>query len=147
MVLAKIIDYQALYGRFEIFFKNHKESITNMNAIIMGRKTYESIGFVLPGRVNYVLSRSLKQKDIDSKIHIFDNLKDLLKDVETKHFNECWIIGGAEIYKQFLETLSVIDEIYITKIKRNYDCDTFFSKYLLKEILYYLKHGQGSILI
>lgn len=115
------------------FSKTTKSQSLNMNAIIMGRKTYESIGFALPGRVNYVLSHSLKQKDLDSKIHIFDNLKDLLKDVETKHFNECWIIGGAEIYKQFLETeKQLVDEIYITKIKRNYDCDTFFSKILVE---------------
>jgi dihydrofolate reductase len=103
-----------------------------MNAIIMGRKTYESIGFALSQRVNYVLSRSLKKEDVDQKIHIFDNLQDLLKDIEKKQFNECWIIGGAEIYKLFLESdKDLVNQIYITKIKKDYNCDTFFSKSLV----------------
>ena len=109
------------------FSKTTKSTSINMNALIMGRKTYESIGFALPQRVNYVLSRSLNQSDVDSKIHLFGNLEDLLKDIETKNYNECWIIGGAEIYKLFLESKTeVINEIYVTKIKKNYDCDTFF---------------------
>jgi dihydrofolate reductase len=61
------------------FSKTTKSQSLNMNAIIMGRKTYESIGFALSQRVNYVLSRSLKKEDVDQKIHIFDNFTRFIK--------------------------------------------------------------------
>ena len=108
------------------FSKMTKSKGLNMNAVIMGRKTYESIGKALPHRVNYVLSRSLKRENVDKNILIFDNFKNLLEDVEKKHFNECWVIGGAEIYRLFLEESRLVNEIFITKIKKDCNCDTFF---------------------
>ena len=92
------------------FSKTTKSKSLNINAVIMGRKTYESIGRPLPDRANYVLSHSLK-KDTKKNINIFNSLEKLIKDLEEKQYNDCWIIGGAEIYKLFLEKTE-LSEIY-----------------------------------
>ena len=115
------------------FSKTTRSTSINMNAVIMGRKTYESIGKALPMRVNYVLSRSLKRENIDKKVNLFDDFEELLKDLEKNKYNECWIIGGAEIYNLFLEKTNVISEIYLTKINKDYECDTFFSSSVLND--------------
>lgn len=98
------------------------------NAVIMGRKTYESIGKPLPNRINYVLSKTKQNQDNqdNQNLFFFDNYKSLIKHVNTQKINEIWVIGGEKIYKLFLE-LDLVSEIYITKIKGNYDCDAFFS--------------------
>ena len=132
------------------FSKTTKGKGNNTNAVIMGRKTYESIGKPLPGRVNYILSRTKRENIINEKtqttgdnnnnnnnnnnILFFDNIADLHKDIESKNYNEAWIIGGAEIYNLFLSMSSntnssqsiKIDAIYVTHIKGDYNCDAFF---------------------
>lgn len=117
------------------FAKQTKGTTSQHNAIVMGRKTYESIGRALPGRYNYVLSKTLKNdlsentKHVGSEnqLHIFPDLDALLNDVKKRNFDEVWIIGGATIYKQLLEfNPSLIQFIYVTKILKKYDCDTFF---------------------
>lgn len=93
------------------------------NAIIMGKNTYLSIGRSLPKRENLVLSTSLD--DNIENIHVFRNIENLCDYCKTKNFDSIWIIGGAEIYKQFLE-LDLIHIIHVTEIDSVYDCDTFF---------------------
>ena len=115
------------------FSKTTKSKGVNINAVVMGRKTYESIGKALPNRVNYVLSRLLKRENVDKQINLFNNFEELLKDLEKNQFDECWIIGGAEIYNLFLEKTDLISEIYLTKINKDYDCDTFFSTAILND--------------
>lgn len=93
------------------------------NAIVMGKNTYLSIGKSLPKRENLVLSTSLDNTIKD--IHVFRNIKSLCDYCKTKNFDSIWIIGGAEIYKQFLD-LDLIHIIHVTEIDSVYDCDTFF---------------------
>ena len=120
------------------FSKKTKGESIFLNAVIMGRNTYESIGKALPDRVNYVLSKTLveKEKEKEEKgeeegdnssanLFFFDNYKSLLEEIDSKVFNELWVIGGEKIYKLFLD-LDLVSEIYITKIKGNYNCDAFF---------------------
>lgn len=126
------------------FSKTTKCKGLNMNAVVMGRKTYESIGKALPQRVNYVLSRSLKRENVDKQINLFDDFEELLKDLEKNKFNECWIIGGAEIYNLFLEKSDLISEIYITKINKDYNCDTFFPASILNEKFVIFRHWSGK---
>ena len=103
------------------------------NAIVMGRKTHESIGKVLSGRYNYVLSKTLNREtetmDIEEEnIHIFNDIESLKKDIQMRDFDNVWIIGGTEIYKLFLNETDLIQEIYETKISKDYKCDVFFPK-------------------
>ncbi len=98
------------------------------NALLMGRKTWESIPAQrrpLYNRLNIILTKSLKIEEtndliIASDIKDFFETKELLRDIETY-----FIFGGETIYQQFLE-LDVIDEILVTEIKKTYECDTFF---------------------
>ena len=92
------------------------------NAIIMGRKTYESIGNVLPGRTNIILSSKLNNI---KNAHVFNNIEDILLFCKNNSYNEVWVIGGSEIYNAFLEK-NIIKKVYITTIDKSYQCDTFF---------------------
>ena len=97
----------------------HFKKITSGHTVIMGRKTYESMGKALPNRRNIVVTR---QKDY------------LLPDAEVKNSlaaaldcckneMEVFVIGGAEIFKQ---SLPQSDRIYLTRIHQTFDADTFF---------------------
>lgn len=118
---------------------NHfkKTTIGNRNnAVIMGRKTMESIpNYLLPNRFNIIVSKTLHRNDIINKVKsndnfiICNNIHDTLEVCYKHRFDEVWIIGGGEIYLQFLENKHYTDHIYkciITKIYNDYDCDTFF---------------------
>ena len=85
--------------------------------LVMGRKTYESIGQPLPGRETYVLSR--QPLDIPG----VTSLTDVKQVLEIQTDKTIWIAGGAEIYRQ---TLDDCDEIFLTRIHRHCEGDTFF---------------------
>jgi len=102
------------------FFKN-----TTMGcAIIMGRKTFESIGRPLPGRLNIVITRNPDYKA--EGITAFGSVDDAVAYVK-KHADEwkdeIFIVGGGEIYKQ---TLPKTDRIYLTEVHRKIEGDTFY---------------------
>src|SRR6476661_8741357 len=86
--------------------------------IIMGRKTYESIGRVLPGRRNLVITRSP-----DYKIEGAEIYHSLDAAVKSCSEEKVFIIGGAEIFRQ---SLSITDEIYRTLIQEEFEADTWF---------------------
>ncbi|MFS0554837.1 dihydrofolate reductase [Brevibacillus sp. 179-C9.3 HS] len=94
--------------------KNVKE-LTTGKTIVMGRKTFESIGKPLPNRRNVVLTRSLDfHPEGVEVVHTKD---------EVLAMGDVIIFGGAEIYRQFLD---VVDRLYITEIDLETDGDTFF---------------------
>lgn len=93
---------------------------TEGNTVIMGRSTYEEFAEPLPNRRNIVISRSLTtvRKGFEL-IHDVDAfLQQTTKDV--------WIIGGAQLYA---ETLQYCNEIYLTHVTGNFNCDRFFPEY------------------
>lgn len=94
------------------------------NAIVMGRKTYESIGKPLRKRSNIVLSTTMEKSD---HLIVCRNVKEVLEYCIENHFDQVWIIGGATIYDEFLNIIGIIDNIYITLIDYVFDCDTFFN--------------------
>tara|TARA_Y100000991_G_C21828338_1_gene286974 strand:- start:40 stop:543 length:504 start_codon:yes stop_codon:yes gene_type:complete len=93
------------------------------NAIVMGKNTYLSIGKKLPHRENLILSTSMDTNT--ENINVFRSIDNLCDYCKTKQFDSIWVIGGAEIYKQFLE-LDLIHIIHVTEIDSSYECDTFF---------------------
>lgn len=93
------------------------------NAVIMGKNTYLSLPNILKERDNLVLSKKLEDPG-KNNVYIFSDISSLLEFCKNK-YREVWIIGGAEIYKQFLD-LNLVDKIYLTKIDSNYKCDCFF---------------------
>lgn len=88
---------------------------TTSKTLVMGRKTYESIGGPLRGRINIVLT----SRPIPDVI-CYDDIYKVMKD-----FKEFIVIGGANIYEQFLP---YTDKIYLTKINKKYEGDSFFPK-------------------
>ena len=105
----------------------HFKRYTLNKIIIMGRKTFESIGRPLPNRINYVISRTVKQID---GAYVFDNLDDAMVAAE-KHnndmgiVNEIVIIGGGYLFK---ETLPVMNKLVITKVDCNVLGDIYYPK-------------------
>lgn len=95
------------------YFKN----MTSGHPVIMGRKTYESIGKPLPNRTNIVLTH----KYIDGVI-VVDSIESAYKKAEEID-DRCFIIGGASLYKECINT---VDKLYITHIYTDVDGDTFF---------------------
>ena len=94
---------------------------TTGHPIIMGRKTFESIGKSLPNRKNIVITRDVNYKK--EGIEIVHSLAGALDLLSNKN-EEIFIIGGAEIYKQ---AMPVADKLYITHIDaEDKNADTFF---------------------
>lgn len=93
--------------------------LTLGHAVLMGRKSYDSLGKPLPGRRNVVLT-SRKIAGVETFASI-DTALVALKDQE-----KVYVIGGGEIFKLFLERA---DEMCLTLIKNNIDGDTFFPRY------------------
>lgn len=114
--------------------KNFKRLTTN-NVVIMGRKTYESIGKPLPNRINIVLTRDDKYSTVQYPfLDLGDSfvLKSLEEAIEFSKREypdkEIFIIGGGQVYKQSLEN-GIVDRMYITKFKKIVsDADTFSLK-------------------
>ena len=96
------------------------------NAIIMGRKTWESLPKKpLPGRQNIILSRSLDDITLHGNELYFSDMKKAVDHCIKKNFDETWIIGGHQLYKEAMNSLD-IDEIHVTEINKKYDSDVFF---------------------
>ena len=99
----------------------HFKTLTMGKPIIMGRKTYESIGKALPGRLNIVLSKhELNLSDAT----VVDSLPEALALVIDRP--EVMIIGGASLYK---EALAVATQLYLTVIHATFDADVFFPEF------------------
>ncbi|MES2416495.1 MAG: dihydrofolate reductase [Patescibacteria group bacterium] len=98
----------------------HFKEITSGNPVIMGRKTFESIGKALPNRRNIIVTRDKNYK-IEG-IEIAHSLEEAL--TICKDGNEVFIIGGAEIYKQ---AMVFADKLYITEVEaEDKKADAFF---------------------
>ena len=100
------------------------------NAVIMGRKTWESLrGKPLPSRDNYILSSTLdiEQEISGNVVKTFESVETLDSHINTrnKNYHDVWVIGGAGIYKEYLEKQK-IDTCYVTHVNEVFDCDTFF---------------------
>lgn len=92
---------------------------TSGHAVIMGRKTFESLGSKpLPKRTNIVITRADREFDGAFTAHSLEEAIRLAGSDE-----EIFIIGGAQIYA---EALNVADRLYITHVDREYDGDTSF---------------------
>lgn len=99
--------------------------LTTGNIVIMGRKTYESIGKPLPNRHNIVISNNPNFTADGIKIvcSIDEALKMANSLAEISGINEAFIMGGAQIYQQ---TLALADRLYLTEVKKIVTGDAFF---------------------
>lgn len=102
------------------------KKLTTGHHIIMGRKTFESIGKALPDRTSIVITH---QADFAAEgCMVVHSLDEALKSVNNEE--EVFIIGGGTIYE---EVLPKADKIYLTLVHKDFDGDTFFPKLDYKE--------------
>jgi dihydrofolate reductase len=116
------------------------------NAIVMGRKTWDSLNNKpLKNRLNFVISRNETEvNNINllgfNNVKAFTSIDELLNYVDYKFLSELWIIGGSQIYNEFIKNYSsIIDNCVITYIDREIECDVFFPElsnlwYITKKI-------------
>ena len=121
-------------------FKN----ITEGNAIIMGYNTYKSIGQPLPNRINIVVSNThynYFDKGLKS-LYVFKTLEEAVNfglKYETNTNRKCFICGGEQIYNLYM-LLYKPKIIYITELKDNWNCDTFFPYDMINKKIYKKNH-------
>lgn len=106
------------------FFKQK----TTDQAIIMGRKTYDSIGKALPNRKNIVLTRN--KDDYPSDVDVISDVRTILTLSKNQPEKEFFVIGGATVFEQ---VLPYADRMYITLIDDYFSGDTFFPSFSLSD--------------
>lgn len=110
------------------FFKNittNTNDLDKQNAIIMGRKTFESMNEKpLKSRVNFVISKK-KYTNVKS----FESLNECLTFIKSqKNIEKTYVIGGSQLYKEALNHSDCMG-IFLNIIDDNSPCDTFFSRF------------------
>lgn len=98
--------------------------LTTGHPIIMGRRTYESIGKPLPNRTNIVLSH-IENDEIEGCI-VCKSIDEALEKAKELDSNEVFVIGGGQIYAQ---TINLANRLYLTLVKGVFEADTFFPEY------------------
>lgn len=100
------------------------KDLTSGHPIIMGRKTFESIGRVLPNRTNIIITR-----DLDFKAEgaiVVNSIEEALEKAKRLEKEEIFIIGGAQIYQQ---ALPFTDKLYLTLVEGSPEADVYFPDY------------------
>ena len=97
--------------------------LTTGKTIIMGRKTFESLGRVLPNRKHIVLTHNKEYKYDHEMVEVLCDLEEIEKYINSEEEN--FVIGGASIYKMLMPYTK---KLYITKIDEEFEADAFFPK-------------------
>ena len=98
-------------------------ALTEEHAIIMGRKTFESLGKVLPNRKHIVFSNNPDFKVNDDNVEVVHSLLQIQEYIESAE--EAFVIGGAMMYN-FL--MPYVSKMYVTEIEKEFEGDTFFPR-------------------
>lgn len=100
------------------------QRLTMGHVLLMGRKTYESVGRPLPGRTNLVVTR--QEGFAPEGVHVARSLEEALVWAKQTGESELFVAGGAEIYRQ---TLPVADRLQLTRIEEEFPGDAYFPEY------------------
>jgi dihydrofolate reductase len=104
----------------------HFTELTTGKPVLMGRKTFESIGKPLPNRTNIIITRDENYKAEDCVVvHSIDEALKAAGNAE-----EVMIIGGSQIYKEFLPKAN---RMYLTVVDADFEGDTYFPEYKIEE--------------
>ncbi len=103
------------------------KKITMGHHMLMGRKTFESIGKALPGRVSLVVSND--PRPVTESVFWFNSIFRAIKHAERAGETELFIIGGEKIFKY---ALSLVDRIYLTEVEGEIKGDVYFPQLSLK---------------
>lgn len=111
------------------------KQLTEGHAVLMGRKTHESIGKVLPNRENIILTHDRGYRA--DNCYIINYLAQLDVYMSMNPDKDVFVIGGSEIYKLMLP---YVDRVYTTEIDHTFECDTYFPTLNNEE--WYLSHHE-----
>ncbi|MBI2597161.1 dihydrofolate reductase [Candidatus Daviesbacteria bacterium] len=115
------------------------KKITSGYPIIMGRKTFESIGQPLPSRTNIVITRD--RQYFAEGIIVVHSVGEALKEAEGS--DEVFVIGGGQIYQ---ETISMASKLYLTVVEGNPEADTFFPDFQdFKKVVFDQSHESNGL--
>ncbi|MEI3610743.1 dihydrofolate reductase [Pseudogracilibacillus sp. SO30301A] len=107
--------------------KFFKETTTG-HTIVMGRKTFESIGRVLPNRKHIVLTTS--NNDFPDEVEVVQDIESIIQLSKANNDEELFVIGGGNIFKQLLP---YADNLYVTLINETFEGDIFFPEISMEE--------------
>ncbi len=99
----------------------HFKNLTTGHTIIMGRKTFESLGKTLPNRKHIIFSQNPDFKVNDENVEVVHSLLQIQDLIEGKE--EAFVIGGAMIYNFLMPN---VKKMYVTEIEKDFEGDTFF---------------------
>ncbi len=114
------------------------KDLTTGHVVIMGRKTFESIGRALPNRMNIVVT-SRPEELAGKGVFPVSNLREAFYTAEEKEKKEIFVIGGAQIYDQ---TIGRADRLYLTVVEGNPDADAYFPDYSDFKTVVFEKSGE-----
>lgn len=98
------------------------KKVTTGHTVVMGRRTYESIGRPLPNRRNVVVTRK-ESPNLPAEVEVLRDLNTVLQWEKENPQEEIFIAGGGQLYEQMIPHA---DRLYITKISSNFEGDTYF---------------------
>jgi len=134
--MAALDSKRAIGKNNELLFKipadfERMKRITSGHPIIMGRKTFESIGRLLPGRTNIIVTHDILLLRANHPDFLFQEIapsvdEALKRAILSPGSDEIFIFGGGQI---FTEALSKIDRLYLTVVNHDFQGDTFFPDY------------------
>lgn len=104
----------------------HFKNTTKGFPVIMGRKTFETLGKPLKERLNIVLTKNPNYKTQFDEVPVFTSIEQAIKFCEEKKFEKVFVIGGAEIYKL---ALPIVDEMIISIMKFEAEGDVYFPEF------------------
>ncbi len=99
------------------------KELTTGHIIIMGRKTFESLGRVLPNRKHIVFTQNPDFKVNDENVQVVHSMLEIQEYIESEE--ECFVIGGAMIYNLLMP---YVNKMYITQIDKDFEGDAFFPR-------------------
>ncbi|NTU73158.1 dihydrofolate reductase [Candidatus Roizmanbacteria bacterium] len=116
------------------------KQLTTGHPIIMGRKTYESIGRPLPNRINIIITRdtAFQAPGCDS----VGSLDEALEKAKAQNTDEVFVIGGAQIYAQAIDRA---DRLYLTKVEGDFEADAFFPDYSMFKKVVQQESGHSGV--
>ncbi len=128
------------------------KTLTSGHAIIMGRKTWDSLPFKpLPKRLNIVITRNTSRQQ--DGLVFASSLEDAIQTgksfeldslrISPAHSPEIFIIGGGQIYEQAIEK-ELVDKLYLTLVDGSFDADTFFPDYSEFKIVGFEESHEGK---
>lgn len=100
------------------------KKLTTGKALVMGRKTFESLPGTLPNRKHIIITRNMNYTYDSDNVEIVHDIKDILKYKDSA--DEVFIIGGGKIYAEFLP---YCEKLYLTKVHSSQSGDTYFPRF------------------